>query len=348
MFPEGARSYTLDWQAGPTSSKVHQGGSEPRDLGVSRIDLHSRGAARDVQVRQAGFGCDGSVDEEGVVDQDALSTALDGEPGRCRIAAHQRGLDPQVAHHLQIGGDAAAAVESSRGGRAAHEELGEICGRCVQGAGRCDGDIPVQAYAAVREGGQQSPVLLAKRYQGVLDLQVSRCTPQLGGVHEGRGREAVDREVRGWGDASAVLQGRDAGVDVIDRGPQTVEICDQGVPRVRLTLRPAVAGDLESAAVAQDGLGGEGGLTQQVSDHLRGELRLDEVVDSAALGSGGGKYRASRGPRLVLRKRLSASALDQESLRMRRVDWLPRMASPVRGASDSNSKLRIILGVNCS
>ena len=50
------------------------------------------------------------------------------------------------------------------------------------------------------------------------------------------------------------------------------------------------------------------------------------------------KYRASSEPRsLVLRKRLSASALDQESLRMRRVDWLPRMASPWRGASRSNS-----------
>ena len=31
---------------------------------------------------------------------------------------------------------------------------------------------------------------------------------------------------------------------------------------------------------------------------------------------------------------------------MRRVDWLPRMASPVRGAS--KSKLRTIRGVNCS
>ena len=47
-----------------------------------------------------------------------------------------------------------------------------------------------------------------------------------------------------------------------------------------------------------------------------------------------GKYLASKGPRsLVRRKRASASALDQESLRMRRVDWFPRIASPTRGAS---------------
>ena len=60
-----------------------------------------------------------------------------------------------------------------------------------------------------------------------------------------------------------------------------------------------------------------------------------------------GKYLASRGPRsFVLRKRLSASLLDQESLRMRSVDWLPRMASPTSGAS--RSRFRTIRGVNCS
>ena len=60
-----------------------------------------------------------------------------------------------------------------------------------------------------------------------------------------------------------------------------------------------------------------------------------------------GKYLASKGPRsLVRRKRASASALDQESLRMRRVDWFPRIASPTRGAS--RSRFLTMRGVNCS
>ena len=116
-------------------------------------------------------------------------------------------------------------------------------------------------------------------HQGVLDLQIARCALQLGRVHEARGREAVDREVRGWGDASAVLQGRDPLA-------QGVEIGDEGVPRVRLALGPAVAGDLEGAAVAQDGLGGEGGLAQEASNHPRYELLLHHREDAVALREG--------------------------------------------------------------
>ena len=43
-------------------------------------------------------------------------------------------------------------------------------------------------------------------------------------------------------------------------------------------LGPAVAGDLQRAAVAQNGLGGERGLAQEVPDDLWCELRLDEVI----------------------------------------------------------------------
>ena len=190
---------------------------------------------------------------------------------------------PAVGAYEAPGRDRGAGVEGSRGGGAAHEELGEICGRCVEGAGPRPPDVPVEADASVRKGGQQRPVLLADGYQGVLNLQVSRCALQLGSLHEARGREAVDRDVGRGGDPAAVLQGRQAGVDVVDRGPQTVEICDQGVPRVRLTLGPAVAGDLQRRPVAQNWLGGERGLAQQVTDDARSELRLDQVEDPAAL-----------------------------------------------------------------
>ena len=41
-------------------------------------------------------------------------------------------------------------------------------------------------------------------------------------------------------------------------GAQGAEVGDEGVAGVALTFAPAVAGDLEGAAVAQDGLAGEG------------------------------------------------------------------------------------------
>ena len=113
-----------------------------------------------------------------------------------------------------------------------------------------------------------------------MDLEVARCALQLRRVHEARGREAVDGEVRRGVHARTVLQVRDPLA-------QTVEIGDEGVAGVALTFAPAVAGDLEGAAVAQDGLGGEGRLAQQVPDDFRGELGLDEVVDAGAFGAGG-------------------------------------------------------------
>ena len=74
-------------------------------------------------------------------------------------------------------------------------------------------------------------------------------------------------------------------MDVVDGGPQTVEGCDQRIARVRLALRPTVAGDLEGAAVAQDGLGGERGLAQQVADAVGGALRLHQIDDAPSLSA---------------------------------------------------------------
>ena len=103
---------------------------------------------------------------------------------------------------------------------------------------------------------------------------------QLGRLHEARGRQRVDGEVRRGIHARAVLEVRDPLA-------QGVEVGDEGIPRVALPFAPAVAGYLQGASVAQDRLGGEGALAQEVADNLRGELGLDEVVDAGALGAGG-------------------------------------------------------------
>ena len=124
-----------------------------------------------------------------------------------------RGFDAEVADDLQVGGDAAVGVEGARGGRAAHGELGDVRRGGVQGAGSSHRDVSVQADASVGEAGQQRAVFLADRYQGVLDLEISRRALQLGRLHEGGGGEAIDRQIGGGGDAAAVLQGGDAAVD---------------------------------------------------------------------------------------------------------------------------------------
>ena len=97
-------------------------------------------------------------------------------------------------------------------------------------------------------------------------------------VQEGGGREAVDGEVRRGIHTRAVLQVRDPLA-------QAVEICDEGsgCPTGRLALGPTVTADLEGAAVAQDGLSGEGRLAEQVPDYPGRELGLDQIEDSAAL-----------------------------------------------------------------
>ena len=242
---------------------------EPRDRGKLGVHLQPRGAAGEEQVGQAGLRGDGPVDTEGVVDQDALRTALDREPGRGRIAAHQRRFEPEVADDLQVGGDAAVGAEGARprGRRAAHGELRDVRRGGVQGAGRRHRHVPVEADASVGEAGQQRAVFLADRYQGVLDLEISRRALQLGGLHEGGGGEAVDCDIGGGGDAAAVLQGGDAAVDGADvrlegahaavdgrdRASERVEGGHQGVAAVALGLAPAVRLDLDDAAVAQDG-----------------------------------------------------------------------------------------------
>ena len=257
---------------------------EPRDRGELRVHLQPRGAAGEEQVGEAGLRGDGPVDQEGVVDQDALGTPFDREPGRGRVAAHQRRFDAEVADDLQVGCDTAVGVEGARGRRAAHGQLRDVRRGGVEGAGRRHCHVPVQADAAVREAGQQRAVFLADGDQGVLDLEVARCALQLGRLHEGGGGEAVDCEIGGGGDAAAVLQGGDAAVDGRDRAAERVEGGHQGVAAVALGLAPAVRLDLDDAAVAQDGAPGEGRPEEQAADDLGRELVLDEVEEAVALG----------------------------------------------------------------
>ena len=287
---------------------------EPRDRGKLGVHLQPRGAAGEEQVGQAGLRGDGPVDTEGVVDQDALRTPFDREPGRGRVAAHQRRFEPKVADDLQVGGDAAVGVEGARCRRAANGELRDVRRGGVQGAGRRHRHVPVQADASVGEAGQQRAVFLADRYQGVLDLEVARCALQLGRLHEGGGGEAVDRQIGGGGDAAAVLQGGHAAVDGadvrlqgghpavdgVDRCAQGVEVGNQGVAPVRLAFAPAVASDLQCAAVAQDWLTGEGALAEQIPYHHGGELGLNQVEDPASFGSRGvGEVACVQGRQVV-------------------------------------------------
>ena len=123
---------------------------EPRDRGKLGVHLQPRGAAGEEQVWQAGLRGDGPVDPQRVVDQDALRTPFDREPGRGRVAAHQRRFEPEVADGLQVGGDAAVGVEDARGGRAAHGELGDVRRGGVQRACRCHRHVPVHADVCVK------------------------------------------------------------------------------------------------------------------------------------------------------------------------------------------------------
>ena len=150
----------------------------------------------------------------------------------------------------------------------------------------------------VGEAGQQRPVFLADRHQGVLDLEIAGRALQLGRLHEGGGGEAVDRQIGGGGDAAAVLQGGDpavdgsdvrlqgahAAVDGRDRASEGVEGGHQRVAAVALGLAPAIRLDLDDATVAQDRPPGEGRPEEQAAYELGRELVLDEVKEAVALG----------------------------------------------------------------
>ena len=71
------------------------------------------------------------------------------------------------------------------------------------------------------------------------------------------------------------------------RWPRELKFAINGYRPVRLAPGPAVAADLERAAVAQDGLAGERGLAEQVPDHDGSELRLNQVEDAASFGARG-------------------------------------------------------------
>ena len=83
---------------------------DSRDDRELRVHLQPRGAAGEEEVVEAGLGRDSAVDQERVIDQDALGPALDRQQGSRRVAAHQRSLQPEVAHDLQVGGDAAVGA----------------------------------------------------------------------------------------------------------------------------------------------------------------------------------------------------------------------------------------------
>ena len=125
---------------------------------------------------------------------------------------------PAVGAYDARGRDGGADVEGSRGGRAAHKELDEIRRGCVERAIRPHSDVLLQTDAAGGEGGPcRPPRGWWWRFRSCRSAAALR---NLGGVHEAGRRQAVDREVRGGVDPAAVLQGRDAGVDVVDCGPR--------------------------------------------------------------------------------------------------------------------------------
>ena len=160
------------------------------------------------------------------------------------------------------------------------------------------GDVLLQPDAAGGEAGHQRAVFGAKGRGGVPDLQVRRDALQQGRLHEAGGGEAVDRQIRGGGDAAAVLQGGDPAVDGADLGLQGAHVAvdgrdrasegveggHQGVAPVALGLAPAVRLDLDDAAVAQDRPPGEGRPEEQAAYELGRELVLDEVKEAVALG----------------------------------------------------------------
>ena len=82
--------------------------------------------------------------------------------------------------------------------------------------------------------------------------------------------------------------------------PRLLKFAMRGVAPVRLAFGPAVAGYLQGRAVAQDGLAGERGLAQDVPDHHRSELCLDQVEDPASFGARGvGKVAGVQGTQII-------------------------------------------------
>ena len=73
-----------------------------------------------------------------------------------------------------------------------------------------------------------------------------------------------------------------------------------GVAAVALAFGPAVGADLQRRAVAQDGLGGERALAEQVPDHHRGALGQDQVEDAASFGARGvGEVASVQGAQVI-------------------------------------------------
>ena len=234
--------------------------------------LHAAGAPGQAQEGQAGLGCDGPVDPEGVVHQHALRAAPQGQEEARGVRLQHRRTKAQVTLDLLVGQDAAVRGHVARGRHRASEQLGEVRRGGVQCAGRIDGDILVQRDAGRSKGGQRR-VVDGPQHDG--------GAPELGGLQEAGSRKARARDV---GRQRARLQSGDPTVDGRDRAAERVEGRHQGVAAVALGLAPAVRLDFDDAEVAQDRLPGEGRPEEQAADEVRRELLLDEVEEAVALG----------------------------------------------------------------
>ena len=191
-------------------------------------------------------------------------------------------------------------------------------------------------------------------------MEVARCALQLGRLHEAGGGEAVDRQIRGGGDAAAVFQGGDpavdgadlglqgahAAVDGRDRAAEGVEGRHQGVAAVALGLAPAVALEFERRAVAQDGLGRQRAPAQERPDYAGRELLLHHAKDAVAFREGlphevPGVQRREVGGGDVAAVRLALRPTVAVDLS---VEPLPNTLAPVRG--DRSSRFLMIGGKN--
>ena len=286
---------------------------EPRDRGKLGVHLQPRGAAGEEQVWQAGLRGDGSVDQEGVVDQNALGTPFDREPGRGRIAAHQRGFDAEVADDLQVGGDAAVGAEGARGRRAAHGELGDVSvvafrvlaaatvtslSRLMPPSAKLASSTPSSLRTVTRAFWiWRSPAALCSWGVSTKVVAVRLLTVRsaVGATPPLFSRAVIDG-------ADVRLQGAHAAVDGRHRAAEGVEGGHQGVAAVALGLAPAVRLDLDDAAVAQDHPPASGGLKSRLRMKFGVNCswtRWKRPLPSATAGFRA-KYLASSGAQLLL------------------------------------------------
>ena len=172
-------------------------GGPHRDLLQQRAEhLHTAGAARQAQEGQRRLGGEDPVDAQGIVHQHPLVPpwiVSNGAAGSLRTTrpCTRRSLSIccVAVMELLLAKVPVAAVEPTKNG--AKSAVVALRVRSARTVMSC-----LQAYAAGCEAGQQGAVFGTDGGGGVPDLQVRGSTLQQWRVHEARGREAVDREVR--------------------------------------------------------------------------------------------------------------------------------------------------------